>query len=187
MGYTTYFGGQFTVTPELKPEHRAYLTAFSASRRMKRSVEVVATLPDPIREAAGLPLGDEAGYYVGNEGEDLFHVPAGKDWKTTQEEAGILDYNREPSGQPGLWCPWEPDQDGDSTLCIPEGGKHYGYVEWLEYIIEHFLKPWGYVLSGDVSYDGEDTEDKGVIWAKDNQVEQVQNVNPGPSWGNPDA
>ncbi|MBL8797718.1 MAG: hypothetical protein JNM56_27720 [Planctomycetia bacterium] len=50
----------------LKPEHAAYLKQFSATRRMKRERKKTAKLPDAIRKAAGLPLGNECGYFVGD-------------------------------------------------------------------------------------------------------------------------
>lgn len=69
MGYTTAFDGYFTVSPAMRPEHVAYLNKFSETRRMKRDVTVLAAMPDPIREAVGLPLGDEGEYFVGGQGE----------------------------------------------------------------------------------------------------------------------
>ena len=57
MGYTTKFEGCFTLDKPLAPEHAAYLKAFNATRRMKRDQFKAAELPDPIRDAAGLPLG----------------------------------------------------------------------------------------------------------------------------------
>jgi hypothetical protein len=69
MGYDTKFDGAFMVTPQLGPEHRAYLHAFSDTRRMKRnplSLEDLVThkqlYPDPLRLAVGLPVGDGGGY-----------------------------------------------------------------------------------------------------------------------------
>ena len=42
------------------------------------------------------------------------------------------------------------------------------------------------MLNGQVSWQGEDSADSGVIYVKDNQVEAVENktTNPGPSWKN---
>src|SRR4051812_5354159 len=40
----------------LKREHAVYLRAFSAMRRVKRDAKKVAVLPDPLREAVGLPV-----------------------------------------------------------------------------------------------------------------------------------
>ncbi len=64
------------------------------------------------------------------------------------------------------------------------GEKFYHYTEWLEYIIEHFLKPWGYVLNGSVEWRGEDDADLGVIYVHQNRVKAVESeiVNKEPVW-----
>lgn len=48
--------------------------------------------------------------------------------------------------------------------------KFYDYVEWLEYLVENFLKPWGYKLNGTVTWQGEDSGDFGKIIVKENVV-----------------
>ena len=52
MGYTTRLYGQFKIQPPLKPEHLAYLLAFSDSRRMKRNAELTAKIIDWVLEAS---------------------------------------------------------------------------------------------------------------------------------------
>ena len=49
---------------------------------------------------------------------------------------------------------------------------------------EHYLTPRGYVLSGEITWEGEDRDDGGTIFVKDNQVEAVDDLifNAGPSW-----
>ncbi|HET6625949.1 MAG TPA: hypothetical protein VFG63_06130 [Nocardioidaceae bacterium] len=51
-------------------------------------------------------------------------------------------YNRPAAGQPGLRCEWVPCWDG---CCLSYSGveKFYGAVEWLRYLILHFLKQGG--------------------------------------------
>ncbi|MEG3844580.1 hypothetical protein QT986_30660, partial [Microcoleus sp. herbarium14] len=44
------------------------------------------------------------------------------------------------------------------------------YVEWLQYLIDNFLKPWGYVLRGEVNWQGEREEDAGMIWVENNTI-----------------
>jgi hypothetical protein len=142
----------------LKPGHAAYLKQFSKVRRMRRAPRKLKHLPDPLREAVGLPLGKEGGYFVSGGG------PAGQD-----HDASVLDYNRPPAGQPGLWCHWVPNELG--TAIVWNGGeKFYDYVEWLQYLIDHFLAPWGYLLNGDMKWAGEHESDRGTISVKDNQV-----------------
>lgn len=142
----------------LLPEHAAYLRQFSGTRRMKRDPAIAATLPDPIREAAKLPIGPEGGYFVG-----------GEDFMGQARDASILEYNHPPKGQPGLWCQWVPNEDG-SALVWDEGEKFYSYEDWLRYYIEHFLGPWGYLLHGEMTWQGEEDEDCGRLIVTENEV-----------------
>lgn len=118
---------------------------------MRRDVNALGNAPDPIRKAVGLPLGTEGEFYVNDANES------------------ILDHNQQSVTQPGLWCQWEPTDDG-CGIQWDEGEKFYCYVEWLEYIVENFLKPWGYKLNGLVEWDGEGHGDVGVIRVVDNVV-----------------
>jgi hypothetical protein len=174
VGYNTYLWGDFNVTPPLKEHHRKYLEAFNRTRRMKRQLLVVAVQDDPLRVAVGLPFGEEGEYYVGSHSDGDMGQSKGP---------GIVHYNSPPGSQPGLWCPWMPSDDG-ARICPDGSEKPYSYVEWMEYIVEHFLKPWGYSVSGTCQWSGEDRDDRGIIYAEDNQVQAVhdQISNPGPSW-----
>jgi hypothetical protein len=55
-------------------------------------------------------------------------------------------YNRPAPGQPQLWCQWVPCWDG---CCLSFDGqeKFYAPVDWMRYLIDHFLKP-GALASG---------------------------------------
>lgn len=173
MGYTTDFNGQFDLDRPLAPEHREYLKRFAETRRMKRDADKAATRPDPLRVAVDLPIGKEGGYFVNGEG-----------FRGQENFASdVLDGNYPPEDQPGLWCQWIPNEDG--TAIEWDGvEKFYSYVEWLEYLVEHFIGPWGYQLNGSVDWEGEESGDMGTIWVKDNQIEAIatQLHNPGPSW-----
>ena len=150
MGYDTTFQGQFDVTPALRPEHVDYLRAFSETRRMTWD-ERAKTLPDPIREMVGLPFGVDGAYFV------------------SQDESLVLVNYCPPFEQPSLWCQWVPTDDG--TAIEWDGvEKFYDYVAWLEYLIEHFFAPWGYVLNGVVDYQGEEISDHGSIVVENNVV-----------------
>lgn len=172
MGYQTDFNGEFTVTPTLKPEHWAYLVAFNKTRRMTRNEILAEQREDPVRIAAGLPVGEDGEYFVGESG----HCGQNKG-------PDVTDANRPPCDQPGLWCQWTPGCGG--TVIEHDGGeKFYHYVEWLEYLIANFLGPWGYKLNGSVHWQGGEDDDRGMIFVKDNAVEAVEDeiTNPGPSW-----
>lgn len=115
-------------------------------------------MPDPVRIAAGLPIGGQGGYFVGSM----------KD--CGQEEThDVIDYNNPPNGQPEIWCQWTPTEDGTA---IEWNGmeKFCNYVEWIKYLITHFLAPWGYVLAGSVEWQGEESSDKGRLVISNNVV-----------------
>jgi hypothetical protein len=142
MGLTTEFKGKFELDKHLDPSHLAYLSAFNRTRRMKWSETALQDRPDPIREAVALPVGPEGAFFVGKEIEPLWEDPA------------ISDYNSPPEGQPGLWCQWHPIDDG-AALAWDGGDKFYCYVEWLQYLIDHFIQLWGYELNGEVTWESE--------------------------------
>jgi hypothetical protein len=158
MGYTTDFTGSFAVTPKLKEKHLTYLSNFSNSRRMKRNVRL---LNSDANKDVGLGLGEDGGYYVHSEGKCYW-----------EQGPAIVDYNSPPAGQPGLWCQWVPSEDG-ASIEWDGGEKFYNYVEWIEYLIEHFLEPWGYKLNGEVEWQGEDGGDFGEIAIEDNIVREL--------------
>ncbi len=158
MGYTTDFSGSFKLDKPLAPEHSAYLSKFAGTRRMKRNATEAETLTDPIRESAGLPIGLEGGFFVGGTGFAGQH-----------NDKSVVDYNIPPAGQPGLWCQWVPSVDS-SAIEWDGGEKFYDYVKWLKFLIVNFLKPWGYVLNGEVAWQGEESSDIGKIIVKDNVV-----------------
>jgi hypothetical protein len=145
MGYTTNFDGGFDITPTLKKRDKEFLLKLSETRRMGR-------------------IGLDPKY--GIEGE--FYVEGKGDFGQ-ERESSIIDYNKPPSTQPGLWCQWVPNKEG--TFLEWNGGeKFYEYVAWLEYIIDKILAPKGYVLNGDCAWQGEESDDKGIIRVKNNVV-----------------
>jgi hypothetical protein len=52
----------------------------------------------------------------------------------------ITDHDQPPAGQPGLWCEWEPTEDGTA---IKWNGweKFYNSEQWMTYLIDTFLRP----------------------------------------------
>lgn len=163
MGYSTNFTSEFKLDRPLKEAHRLYLQALSDTRRMRRDEVITARRSDPLREAVGLPVGIEGAFFVNEDGhagqgKALFDIPD-----------GVTEYNAPPRGQPGLWCEWEPTESG-GAIRWSGAEKFYDYVEWLQYLIRNFLKPWGYVLNGEVEWQGEDNSDRGQIVVKDNVV-----------------
>jgi len=136
---------------------------------VKRHADLAVRLPDPNRSEVGLPIGDEAGYFVGGLG-----------FAGQAHDPSVIDGNSPPAGQPGLWCHWvvdddNPDNDSDTaekytTIVWSGDEKFYYYEEWLVYLIDHFLKPWGYTLNGEVEWQGEESTDIGKLVVKKNVV-----------------
>ena len=192
MGYTTSFNGEFNVSPPLRPEHLAYLKQFALTRRVKRDAKIAEKLPDPLRIAAGLPIGVDGAYFIGeadrfdSQGDDPSVIDGNRPPGSPPEicvvcrkgrDAHWCQYNGEktPCGadfsmhldhkyeldqafraanelpgieQPGLWCQWVPSSDG-TEIAWDEGEKFYNYEEWMQYLLDHFLTPWGYLVAGD--------------------------------------
>lgn len=162
MGYTTDFSGHFNVTPTVAPEHAAYINKFNETRRMKRDSSKALVLPDPIRDATDLPIGLEGSYFVGGIG-----------FAGQENDVSILNHSSPPEGQPGLWCQWRISEDRNRLEWDGEE-KFYNYVEWLQYLIDHFFSKWGYTLNGTVYWNGEDSNDIGQIVVIDNKVESTE-------------
>lgn len=148
MGYTTDFEGRFKLNRKLKKKDQDFLTKFAETRRMARNV--------------GPEFGVEGEFYVDGKGF------AGQDSDET-----IVDYNRPPRTQPGLWCQWVPSEDGQ-FIQWDGSEKFYNYVEWLKYLIDKILAPRGYKLNGVVGWQGEDRGDIGKIEVVDNVVRTLR-------------
>src|SRR5262249_21665389 len=143
MGYTTEFQGRFNINKPLDEETYTFLVKFSETRRMKRT-------------GLGPEFGVDGEFFVG-----------GKGFMGQDHDPSIVDYNEPPKTQPGLWCQWVPTEDRQH-IEWNETEKFYNYVEWLEYLVAKILAPRGYSLSGEVTWQGEESSDKGMIIAKDN-------------------
>lgn len=115
-------------------------------------------------------------YFVGGTG------PAGQN-----ADEDVIDYNQPDPSQPGLWCQWVPTHDG-SALGWDGGEKFYHPVDWMVYLIEHFLKPdalafaalqrpkdfelftFNHVCNGRIDAQGEDAVDRWALRVQDNVV-----------------
>jgi hypothetical protein len=62
---------------------------------------------------------------------------------TTSEDwpqLGPSNENQPHEGQPGLWCNWEPTDDGAGLQW--NGDTNFDDAdEWLRYVVDHFLRP----------------------------------------------
>ena len=121
-----------------------------------------------------------------------YYVDARRGWG---DESDVTDPNTPPEDQPGLWCNWEAS--GDGTAIFWNGmEKFYDSAEWMQYLIDHFLKEgaevqkellrreraklegpsvfeaftFNHILNGVIEAQGEDPEDKWRLWVKNNEV-----------------
>jgi hypothetical protein len=160
MGYTTYFDGSLKFNKPVEDWLVEYVNKFNKTRRMKRNNEKIKELfPDWKKHCFAGNLGEEGEYFIGGLG-----------YYGQDSDGSVLDHNVPARTQPGLWCQWVIGDNNDE-LMWDEGEKFYDYVEWLEYMIDNFFAPLGYVLNGDISWEGEESDDVGVIHVEDNIVD----------------
>jgi len=185
MGYTTDFHGKLELSRTATEIEKQYINTFSGTRKMRRDVSKLMEL---YNGKHGYPHNDSIDSLTpeqiyGNEGE-YFAMDDGKSGQTN--DTSIIDYNSAPGQnfddwkkltqqireglcQPGLWCQWVLTEDGN-FLEWDGGEKFYYYTEWLQYMIKHFFQPWGILLNGKIEWEGEESDDVGVIIVEDNKV-----------------
>ncbi len=81
--------------------------------------------------------------------------------------------HRMENGVPYYFCQWIPTDDG-MGLKWDGREKFYEYKAWLPYLIKRFFQAWGIVLNGEVTWQGEEVDDRGTLYIKDNQVNAVK-------------
>lgn len=169
MGYNTEYYGRVEIEPPLNEVERQYLKAFSESRRMQR---------------VGGP------YAVEPKDSHIWNNP------NRAYPPEVIEYNYPPEGQPGLWCNWEPTEDG-TALEWNGQEKFYDGPEWMEYLIEHFLKPdalskfdeqfqavsankfeYNHKLNGILEAQGEEPGDHWFLVVHNNFVEVIETIQP---------
>lgn len=82
----------------------------------------------------------------------------------------FAEERHDPKTHPGYYCQWVIE---DEELIWDGNEKFYEYDRWLDYLIDNFFKPEGYILNGIISFQGEDSEDFGEIQVVDNVVTMV--------------
>jgi hypothetical protein len=99
----------------------------------------------------------------------------------TPEHANeLLEFNEteheDESGNPGgdgkpptYYCQWIATADR-TGLEWDKNEKFYRGKEWLVYLIEHFIKPWGYTLKSESPWYIDDFQVAGVLRVTDNVV-----------------
>lgn len=162
MGYTTEFEGVLVPDRPFTEEEKEYFNRLMSTRRMKRNVDTLWKL---YKGEHGNPFAVNKDDVYGVEGE-FFAKDDGYAGQTT--DSSILDYNLPPSTQPGLWCNWYINDDGNIEWDGSE--KFYHYREWLQYIVNVFLSVWNIKVSGEIKWRGEDFSDIGVISVNNNVI-----------------
>lgn len=161
MGYSTDFYGSLQFNKPVAPWLAEYINEFSRTRRMVRDNEKIKELfPNWGKLCFNGDLGENGAYFIG---EQISYKKA---------DESIVEHNTPPADQPGLWCQWIINDNGD--LEWDGGEKFYNYEAWLDYLIEHFFEPLGYVLNGDIEWQGEERDDYGTIHVVDNFVEMQE-------------
>jgi len=148
MGYTTDFEGEFKINKPVDNETAKLLRGLTTTRRMKRE---------------GLPE------KYGIEGEFFCEDTEDCGQTDNPSQGKIVDYNEPPRTQPGLWCQWKLQED-NQTIKWDGNEKFYGYIEWLKYIIDKILAPKGYIVNGEVEWNGEEQGDTGKVIVVNNKV-----------------
>ena len=86
------------------------------------------------------------------------------------------DHRNEDYGfEHSYYCQWKPNKDG-RFIEWDGNEKFYKYKEWLKYLIRNFFEPKGYILNGQVSYQGEEIGDTGFIIIKNNIMSDTEIV-----------
>lgn len=159
MGYTTDFNGSLHFNKPVAQWLADYINEFSETRRMKRDPEKIKELyPNWGELCFNGELGTDGEFFIGDNGYG---------------DQSVVDSNRPPVTQPGLWCQWIIE---GNELTWDGCEKFYNYEDWLQYLIDNFFEPLGYALNGDIEWQGEDSEDFGIIHVEDNFIDMQHGI-----------
>ena len=129
------------------------------------------------------------GYDTRFVGHFILDRPLMKEHKASLEEFAEIVHTPGEDGKPRYpecqYCQWVPTMDA-TGIGWDGGEKFYCWLEWLAYLIERYLKPWGYRLNGEVRWVGEGEthsvdrrkRDQGLIIVRDNVVETIDDPSP---------
>lgn len=115
------------------------------------------------------------GYYTDLSGEFDVTPPLKEDDAQWIESRCRKEFLRnEPDTPNAGYLMWTPSVDRTAIRWDGAEGPRE-YVEWLQWLIDAHLAPLGYALNGDVTWDGSESGDLGLIEVRNNVV----NVRPG--------
>lgn len=110
-----------------------------------------------------------------------------------EDELDIININYPDPSQPGLWCKWEPADEG-YVIRWNEAEKFYDSEEWMRYLIDNLLSPqakeyvekhhsgdprlnrftFDHVVNGTIEAQGEIDDDKWMLIVKNNVVTRME-------------
>jgi hypothetical protein len=96
------------------------------------------------------------------------HAKVLVDFHATEHE----DEAANPGGDgkpPTYYCQWIPTEDRRGLEWDKHEKFYYG-KEWLVYLIDRFIKPWGYKLNGESPWYIDDFQEAGILKVSDNVV-----------------
>jgi len=179
MGYTTDFVGSFKFDKKITDEHATYINNFSDSRRMKRDVKKLIEMYKGKHGLNG-EYGVQGEFFnFDNDSKYSYCNALIPEHQGDDNDKSVIDFNKPPSTQPGLWCQWiiegyGEDFKDESELVWDGGEKFEEYIKWLEYLLKTFFIPWGYTLNGEVEWVGEKSSDLGKIVITNNVIKVLK-------------
>ena len=150
-----YLTGTIKIDKNLEKNHLQYLYKFISTRRVKRDSSLTKNRSEIFRTNVNLPIGIDGEFFVNEEGfmgQNKF-------------ANDIIEYNKPPNEQPSIWCPWRiGNEEGREYKGKEENFKASNVIwnnddmpehnitalDWLNYLIINFFKPWGYTLNGEI-------------------------------------
>ena len=155
MGYSIDLDGKIKISPKLKDNDKEFLDKFFQIRHMKRDMTKLKDISENLIKECGK--------------DGCFYL---KDYDGTDDKT-IININ-DSGDMPSLWCGLEIVEENGETFIQWNGSeKTYGVnVEngWFTWLIDNFFKPCGYVLNGEMTWQGEEDDDTGTINIENNIV-----------------
>lgn len=172
MGYYTSFYGSMSFNKPLDEKMAKFIRSFAESRHVKRDADKIITeLKDNNIEPKHILPPVPGIENFGTNGKFFARPIYLSDKHIIPDDymdPSVIDYNRPPDDCPGLWCDINISEDNSELTLVD--GKNYEYVKWLEWLIKYFFEPAGYILNGNIEFQGEEHSDSGTITANDNHI-----------------
>ena len=159
MGYSTDFNGMIKISPNLKELDKEFLDKFFQIRHMKRDMTKLKDISENLIKEYGK--------------DGCFYLKDYNNFNEMYDDKTIININ-DYGDMPSLYCNLEIIEENGETFIQWNGSeKSYGINEengWFTWLIDNFFKPNGYVLNGEMTWQGEEDDDTGTIKIKNNVV-----------------